>query len=198
MSSRSSDIGVMRAWKPRFSVRTMLLATFVIAASLGSISIYPRSKVMLRNNQHIGYYTGLGLFDDNTLLGYRFSKYTIDDSPHRQFEIRTDGTQYGLTEARYPNGELALEGRCVLEGRGQNRYPRADLFDWAVSYRPDGSVAGVVRDGSGKCYLFYPSGHVQFEWELKDRERLYFKVYGEDGKLQLAKGNIPKGSAEQR
>lgn len=185
MATRSSDIGVMRAWKPKFSVRTMLLATFVIAASLGSISLYPRSKAMLRNDRHIGYYTGLGLVEDNTLLGYRFLRYTIDDSPHRKFEIRTDGTRYGSIEVRYPNGALAVEGRCAFEGTGQNRYPRTDIFDWGVSYRPDGSVAGVVRNGNGKGYLFYPSGPVQFEWELKDHEPLYFKAYGEDGKLQL-------------
>jgi hypothetical protein len=175
----------MRKWRPKFSLRGLMLLVFVVAVLISGLAIYPRTMTLGGNARWSGEYTGLGFTWDNSLLGFRFRKFTIDDSPNGYWEIQNVGNEFNPVKGFYPNGTIRMKGTCRIDGVGPHQHPLFDDVDDAVFYRPDGSIASTIVDGTGWWKTFHASGQQAFEVEYRNHEKVSMTYWSDDGSLPL-------------
>ncbi|TWU35604.1 hypothetical protein Q31b_50390 [Novipirellula aureliae] len=165
----------------RFRLRTLLAIPAVLAVTVVGIASIPRTTTVLNNENWSAKYTGLDWTSGRSIFGRRYYEFTVNDLPQRTWVIRYHGGDWGDAVANYPNGDIALTGRCRIERTDTRVYPLFDDLSDAISYTPSGEFAAKVTDGMGKAVLFYPDGTKNWEMTYDGFERttwVHFDVNG--------------------
>lgn len=167
--------------RPR--VLTLLLIPMLVAGVLVAIASIPRSTTVLGSKRWSAKYTGLDWFEGESLFGRRYYEFTIDDLPNRTWRIHYRGGEYAYAVAQYPNGKIALSGRCRIERKHFEVYPIVDDLSDAVSYSPNGTIVARVIHGRGKAILLYPNGKKNWESTYDRFHRTQWLQFDEEGNL---------------
>jgi antitoxin component YwqK of YwqJK toxin-antitoxin module len=90
-------------------------------------------------------------------------------------------------EAHYPNGALLARGFCRVYPNGQYGLPVADFENCsnAEYFKPDGTAASKIVDGSGTETLFYLGGKKYWELDLREGKRARLRLWYENGQIKL-------------
>ncbi len=133
--------------------------SFGVIAILALIIVNTPKRLKLSiSDRYVGVYNGLGITDDNSVLGYRFLEFQIDDSPYSKIVVTNQKRRYNSFSIYYPSGGLMVKGTCGFEGQGANMYPMLDDVCDATCYLPDGSVGTEVKNGTGTLTTYHASG----------------------------------------
>ncbi|MCK4872700.1 MAG: hypothetical protein KAS72_08250 [Phycisphaerales bacterium] len=169
---------------------TLLLPLLVFAAIVLALLVWrgtPNSMPHPMNEQYVTlHYVGLGLTDGDGPLGKRYIAVTMrspDDDGLWRCEF--DGPGYNAFKSYYPDGTLSEEGACLVEVMGLEDAPYPDRHDlqWSRSYRPDGTQASEVVDGTGVQTIWTPGGIKTWELELRNYQRAKLSWWYPNGQL---------------
>lgn len=180
-------------WLPRFSLRGVIIFQAVIAVLLGVPYSWPKSEqlqyLVTPNDDHIGYYRGLGWIEEPGFFGKNFYRLRIltgggDPIEYVNVDVFIDEKDSCPFRAHYPDGTLRLQGVGSVEftGYGGNEpvpnidYPRAGNY-----YRPDGTLGSEIVDGTGVATIWNVDGAKMSEWRIEDYEFVSWTQYDVDG-----------------
>lgn len=155
-------------------VRPLLWITALAVVLAGTILAYlvPRRAVLDINDRWVGVYRGMGITNDDSIFGYRFIAFEIDDLPYSRMVVRNTGETFNPFTITYPNGTPMVTGTCKIEGVGLDAYPLIDEVDSATCYLLNGTVDTTVRDGTGTLTTYHPNGDPHWVSEYIDHNRL--------------------------
>ena len=149
---------------------------------------FPKSEPHPMDERNMtAHYRGFGLWHAGGLFGKRWIAVT-HKAPHVggywRFEFEDEG--YNLFRGYYPDGTLREVGQCLVERMGIDGHPYPDPHDlkWSRCYRPDGSLASEVIDGSGTQTIFFPDGTLSWKLELSGDQRVSLSMLHPNGQLR--------------
>jgi len=135
------------------------------------------------------YYRGFDLFDGFPgILGrqfYKFRKVAEYDIVF-WYDVSRKDPGYIDYKAYYPDGALCQVGQCYMDLTGGDmKIPMPDDTNIisATCYRPDGSVAGEVINGTGIHTYWYPDGQISNENTCRDGVWIQRKFWFQNGQL---------------
>lgn len=176
-----------------YRICTILVIPFIVAMVLGAFASTPRTTIILGNERWTATYTGLDWFEGQNIFGRQYYEFAVDDLPQRTWLIKYRGGDYADAVARYPDGKIALSGRCRVERKHSKVYPLIDDLSDAVSYNPKGTIVSRVANGSGKAVLFHPNGNKDWEVTYDRFIRTHWVRFDEDGKLVSSSNDSDSG-----
>jgi len=189
------------SYKNRRSILIFIFLVVIIASILTFWYAYP--KTMIHPNYNLMMPGYVSTTSDRFLLYYR--GFDLQDFPpgifSRQFYKFRMIAEYDIVflydvsrrdpgyigyKAYYPDGTLNQIGQCYMDftGGGQNIPMPDDTNILSVTcYRPDGSVAGEVINGTGIHTYWYPDGKISNENTYHDGIRIQYKFWYQNGQL---------------
>jgi len=101
-------------------------------------------------------YVGLDLFEEESLLGRRFTAIELRSPQSRYWWLKVDyaGPGYNHFVMRYADGTIQGEGECLVEGLT----PHLDQVCTCRCYGPDGQLISEVTNGEGTLMYTIPPG----------------------------------------
>lgn len=176
----------MKKWKRRIG------AAAVVVVVLGAFSLWaaPKSEPMTYTS-HTGYYIGFdfrGAPAALRWLGPYWQSVTGGEPGNSAyFRVELNGMGFNPFKSYYPDGTLQQEGACYVSPNGPEKEPFPNLhrLDWARCYKPDGTLASEVVDGTGTQTLWTPDGTKTWELKLEDGQRAELKMWYPSGQLGL-------------
>jgi hypothetical protein len=164
------------------SLSKILLVLMLLAGTCAAASIvfWPKTTPLSLNpNIFTGYYWG------NDFLGRYFYRVVASEGPYGYWEVDAKAPGYNSYRGYYADGKLREEGEIKVTYRGLPPEPQPDNSDvkWANYYRPDGSLGGQVRDGTGEQILWYPDGKLRWKLVVKNFQRVSHEHWAPDGTL---------------
>jgi hypothetical protein len=182
----------------RFSLRTLLLIPTFLSVGIVGIWWWPKSQPLSLNEQVlVGYYRGLGLTNEPSFIGKRFFRLVADDGECGYWEVDYISPGYNPYRGFYPNGDCREEGECLVEINGGAEDPSPDSSNvrWGKYYKPDGTLASEVANGTGMQTLWYPDGTKRWELVLLDYTRVRHSVWYDNGQLRQTQ-NYENGAVD--
>jgi hypothetical protein len=158
---------------------------------------WPKSQPLSINRSfYTGYYRGLGIRDDASYLGKQFYRLVVKDGPYGFWEVDYARPGYNPYRGYYPDGTCREVGECLVEWNGGSGDPAPDNHDVRSGkyFRPDGTLASEVVNGTGTQTLWYPDGRKRWELVLEKYQRRRHSMWYEGGQLrqtqQYVNGNV--------
>ena len=158
------------------TVKLFAIVVFVpVLTLIGGWFVYQITvtrKVVLRiNSKWNAQVVGLGLRDDQSLLGLRYLSFDIDDSPYSRIVVINQNQTYNPMVIYYPNGKVMVQGSCKIKIDGENTYPLIDEIDNVICYKIDGQIGAQVVDGTGTMMTYHPTGEPHWVSTYENYER---------------------------
>jgi hypothetical protein len=128
--------------------------------------------------------------------GRQFYEVVANEGICGHWTVDINGPGWSRYRGYYPDGTLREEGKIYVSYGDFPPEPQPDQHNlrWGKYYRPDGTLGGEIRDGTGEQLLWYPDGKLRWKLVLKDYKRVMYELWLEDGTLLSSKGYDSNGS----
>lgn len=185
-------------YNTKYFVACLILITILFGAgSILWLVVFREKKTPLTLNpdMYTGYYWG-----DDRYLGRHFYRIEVTEGKHGYWEVQVQGEGWSPYRGYYPNGTLREEGEIYVSYHGSPPEPSPDetRVKWGKYYRPDGTLAAEVKDGTGEQILWYPNGQMRWRQILKDYKRVLYEMWNEEGKLISKEMETGTGPGESK
>ena len=146
--------------------------------------------LQMNPDMYTGYYWG-----DDGYLGRHFFAVRVNEGTYGHWEVDIERPGWNRYRGFYPDGTLREEGEIDVTYGDAPPEPQPDqlLVKWGRYYRPDGSLSGEIRDGTGEQVIWYPDGKLRWRLVLRDYKRVMHELWAPDGKLVSKKGYDDEG-----
>lgn len=145
-----------------------------------AIPLFGPKEIPLSMNPRMftGYYWG-----NDSILGRHFYKVRADEGSFGYWEVEVKGSGYSSYRGYYPDGTIREIGEIMVKFGDIPPEPQPDETDvkWGKYFRPDGTLASEVQDGTGEMTLWHPNGQIRWRLILKDYERVEHEHWDQDG-----------------
>jgi hypothetical protein len=176
-------------------LRILLRMTAIFVALICGFAIawaWPKSA-RHEPSDSIGEYRGFRSNWGTWLLGPRYYRLHRDAYDHDreigwyETTVEFEAPGYNRFRAFYPSGTLAAQGACKVawERAGAESIPLfnpVDIKD-AEFYKPDGTLAAKVVDGTGTQVHYEPDGLKNWEIEVRDFNWVHYRCWHKNGQL---------------
>lgn len=145
--------------------------------------------VSTTSDRFLLYYHGFDLMEFPDIFGRQFYKYRLINEHEITYLYDVSKKEPGYIDfsGYYPDGQLSIVGQCYMKFQGGGlKIPMPDDTNIlsATCYRPDGSVASEVVNGSGIYTYWHPEGYKSIENTFLNCERILEKRWYANGQLQ--------------